>query len=160
MSKRGNPNLVAGVSGNPAGRPLGSRNRLTHALVADLTASWEKHGPAVLERLRIDDPATYARLAASLVPKEMNVAVEKVDPILEKLDADARDALRELLTIIAGARTEGREPAEIFAAIAEGLNGWLATPVLESESGHEIGVTVSKALAVAPANDDEEESHQ
>ena len=150
--------MVAGVSGNPAGRPLGSRNRLTHALVADLTASWEKHGSCGLERLRIDDPATL--LAVSLVPKDVQLTVEKVDPILEKLDADARDALRELLTIIAGARTEGREPAEIFAAIAEGLNGWLATPVLESESGHEIGVTVSKALAVAPANDDEEESHQ
>jgi hypothetical protein len=125
--------LVAGVSGNPAGRPLGSRNRLTSTLIADLTASWEKHGPGVLERLRVDDPATYARLAVSLVPKDVAITVEKVDPILEKLDVDAREALRELLGIIADARTEGREPAEIFAAIAAGLPGWLAKPVLEEK---------------------------
>ena len=132
MNKRGNPNLVAGVSGNPAGRPLGSRNRLTHALVADLTASWEKHGPAVLERLRIDDPATYARLAASLVPKDVSITVEKVDPILEKLDADARAALGELLTIIANTRADGIEPATVFAWIAEDLRARLAKPVDEA----------------------------
>ena len=124
--------MVAGVSGNPAGRPLGSRNRLTHALVADLTASWEKHGPAVLERLRIDDPATYARLAASLVPKDVSITVEKVDPILEKLDPNARDALGELLTIIAATRADGIEPATVFAWIAEDLRARLAKPVDEA----------------------------
>ena len=132
MNKRGNPNLVAGVSGNPAGRPLGSRNRLTHALVADITASWEKHGPAVLERLRIDDPATYARLAASLVPKDVSITVEKVDPILEKLDPDARAVLGELLTIIAATRVDGIEPATVFAWIAEDLRARLAKPVDEA----------------------------
>jgi hypothetical protein len=131
MNKRGNPNLVAGVSGNPAGRPLGSRNRLTHALVADLTASWEKHGACVLERLRIDDPATYARLAASLVPKDVSITVEKVDPILERLDPNARDALGELLAIIAATRADGIEPATVFAWIAKDLRARLAKPVDE-----------------------------
>ena len=151
MSKRGNPNLVAGVSGSPAGRPLGSRNRLTHALVADLTASWEKHGSCVLERLRIDDPATYARLAVSLVPKDVQLTVEKVDPILEKLDADARAVLRELLMIIANTRAEGIEPATIFGWIAEDLRARLAT---------EIEGSVSNALATAPASNDKQESSQ
>jgi len=143
--------LVAGVSGNPAGRPLGSRNRLTNALVADLTASWEKHGPAVLERLRIDDPATYARLAASLVPKDVSITVEKVDPILEKLDPDAREALGELLTIIADTRAEGIEPEIIFGWIAEDLRARLAT---------EIDGFGSKAVATAPANENKSESGQ
>ena len=151
MSKRGNPNLVAGVSGNPAGRPLGSRNRLTNALVADLTASWEKHGSCVLERLRIDDPATYARLAVSLVPKDVQLTVEKVDPILEKLDADARAVLRDLLMVIADTKAEGIEPATIFAWINDDLRARLAT---------EIEGSVSKALAAAPASDDKQESGQ
>ena len=151
MNKRGNPNLVAGVSGNPAGRPLGSRNRLTHALVADLTASWEKHGPAVLERLRIDDPATYARLAASLVPKDVSITVEKVDPILEKLDPNARDALGELLTIIAATRADGIEPATVFAWIAEDLRARLATKI------EGFG---SKAVATAHATENKSESGQ
>jgi hypothetical protein len=151
MNKRGNPNLVAGVSGNPAGRPLGSRNRLTHALVADLTASWEKHGSCVLERLRIDDPATYARLAVSLVPKDVQLTVEKVDPILEKLDEDARAVLRELLLIIADTRAEGIEPTTIFGWIAEDLRARMAT---------EIDGFGSKAVATAPANENKSEPGQ
>ena len=85
----------------------------------------------MLERLRIDDPATYARLAASLVPKDVSITVEKVDPILEKLDPNARDALGELLTIIADTRADGIEPAIVFAWIAEDLRARLAKPVDE-----------------------------
>ena len=143
--------MVAGVSGNPAGRPLGSRNRLTNALVADLTASWEKHGSCVLERLRIDDPATYARLAVSLVPKDVQLTVEKVDPILEKLDADARAVLRELLLIIADTKAEGIEPATIFGWIAEDLRARMAT---------EIDGFGSKAVATAHVSKSKSESGQ
>ena len=124
---------------------------MTNALVADLTASWEKHGPAVLERLRIDDPATYARLAASLVPKDVSITVEKVDPILEKLDPDAREALGELLTIIADTRAEGIEPEIIFGWIAEDLRARLAT---------EIDGFGSKAVAKAHASESKTESGQ
>jgi hypothetical protein len=129
MNKRGNPNLVAGVSGNPAGRPVGSRNRLTNALVADLTASWEKHGPAVLERLRIDDPATYARLAVSLVPKDVQISVEQKTP--GSLEPEAWAALRRVLDIIQAANVDG-EPQQIFEAIEADLRARFATDVSNS----------------------------
>jgi hypothetical protein len=95
--KRGNPKLVTGVSGNAAGRPIGSRNRLTNALIADLAASWEKHGRSVLERLRVDDPATYASLAVRLVPKVVQTAIElRTGP----LDSHEMRAVRRLFDLI------------------------------------------------------------
>jgi hypothetical protein len=46
-------------------------------MVADFAADWNEHGTAVPERVRMTDPATYLRVAAVLVPKELNVAVEQ-----------------------------------------------------------------------------------
>jgi hypothetical protein len=85
------------------------------------------------------------------VPKDVQLTVEKVDPILEKLDADARAVLRELLMIIADTRAEGIEPATIFGWIAEDLRARMAT---------EIDGFGSKAVATAHANDDKQDSGQ
>ena len=36
-----------GQSGNPAGRPLGARQRISEKLLADLAEVWETNGKAV-----------------------------------------------------------------------------------------------------------------
>ena len=51
----------------------------------------------MLEKVRINDPSTYLRVAAILVPKEMRLEVEQKNP--GGLDADAYAALRRLLDI-------------------------------------------------------------
>lgn len=42
----------------------------------DLQSEWERSGPQVLARLVDDDPATFARLVASVIPKDYNISVE------------------------------------------------------------------------------------
>ena len=58
-----------GESGNPAGRPKGSRNKVGEAFLQDLAANWETGGAEAIERCRLKDPAAYLRIMASLVPK-------------------------------------------------------------------------------------------
>ena len=58
-----------GQSGNPAGRPLGSRHKITEAIIQDISGAWQTHGPRVLDRLAVEDPATFPKLAVGLVPK-------------------------------------------------------------------------------------------
>lgn len=65
-----------GESGNPAGRPKGSRNKLSQAVIDAWCADVAEHGPEVIKRLREDDPATYARISASLVPKNLELDVD------------------------------------------------------------------------------------
>lgn len=56
-----------------SGRPKGSRNRLGEQFLSDLQADWEEHGAKAIEETRIQKPAEYVKVVASLLPKEMVV---------------------------------------------------------------------------------------
>ena len=50
--------------GNP-GRPKGSRNRLSEAFIQALAEDFERHGAAVIERVRIEKPDAYLKVVAA-----------------------------------------------------------------------------------------------
>ena len=105
---------------------MGTRSKFSEAFVTDFMADWKEHGPAVLEQVRKNDPSTYIRVAAILVPKEMRVEVEQKAP--GGLDADAYAALRRLLDVIESCGAVG-DPQEVFAMIEEDLRARMAVPV-------------------------------
>jgi hypothetical protein len=59
------------ASGGKGGRPLGSRTKLCKRLLEDLFADWQEGGIAALKMMRIERPAEYCRLMASILPKEL-----------------------------------------------------------------------------------------
>ncbi len=69
------PGWKPGQSGNPNGRPKGSRNKLSEQFLASLCEDFEVHGEAVLETVRINDPSTYLRVTASLLPKQTEIGI-------------------------------------------------------------------------------------
>lgn len=87
-----------GQSGNPKGRPKGSRNKLGEHFITALQADWEEHGAAAISTVRQERPHEYLKVVASILPKELNV---RVDP-LEEMDDD------ELTAILAAARAVSR----------------------------------------------------
>src|SRR5678810_846345 len=62
--------FVKGQSGNPAGRPKGSRNKVKHDLLEAFAADFEAFGVTVIEKVRLASPLEYLKLAFSLLPKE------------------------------------------------------------------------------------------
>jgi Family of unknown function (DUF5681) len=44
-----------GQSGNPAGRPKGSRNKLAEDFLSDAYQQWQQHGPKALETMATSD---------------------------------------------------------------------------------------------------------
>jgi hypothetical protein len=67
-----------GQSGNPAGRPRGSRNRLAEDFLADTYQQWQQHGSTALETMAKAEPARFCQMVAGLLPKESVLQDERV----------------------------------------------------------------------------------
>jgi Family of unknown function (DUF5681) len=67
------PRWQRGQSGNPAGRPRGSRNALSEEVICALLRDFRLHGQKAVARVRQTQPAAYLKILALLVPREHKV---------------------------------------------------------------------------------------
>ena len=68
---RPRPPWKPGECGHP--NPGGRRRRLTEAFITDFQSIWEAEGLAAIQRVARNDPSTFVRVAASLLPKDINL---------------------------------------------------------------------------------------
>ena len=64
------PPWKPGQSGNPNGRPKGSRAKLAEDFCQALLDDFAKGGAAAIMTMRDEKPAEYVRAIASVIPKE------------------------------------------------------------------------------------------
>jgi hypothetical protein len=94
--------FVKGYSGGQGVKP-GTRRDLEAALVDSVVRHFAEKGDEAIERVWRDDPSTYLRIAAGLLPREMNVNVRSdlgIDTLVQRV--------REL-----AARGAGRAQADV-----------------------------------------------
>ncbi len=83
-----------GQSGNPKGRPKGSRDTINKAFIDAVAADFEVHGPDAVKAAREKNPMEYLRMIAGLIPKEGTLRIEsdsvsaRFAAMLERRDAD------------------------------------------------------------------------
>jgi Family of unknown function (DUF5681) len=80
-----------GQSGNPKGRPKGSRNKLSEEFFRDLYDAWQAFGKPALETMAMLYPVEFVRLVASLIPKEPEATITPV--AMERMSNAQLDAL-------------------------------------------------------------------
>ena len=91
-----------GQSGNPKGRPKGSRNKLSEEFFRDLCDAWEAFGKPALMAMAWTDPVAFVRLVASLIPRELEAPIT---PVTERMST------AQLEAIIARGLQSGLDPA-------------------------------------------------
>ena len=70
-----NPPYQPGQSGNPNGRPVGARSKITEKFLLELQNYFEKEGPGLLERAGQESPAALVAVYAKLLPKETHLSL-------------------------------------------------------------------------------------
>ena len=78
-----------GLSGNPAGRVRGSRNKLSEAVICALLRDFSKHGEKAIAKVRRDKPGVYLKVIALLIPREHKV--EHRNPVKELSDEQLKN---------------------------------------------------------------------
>lgn len=100
-----------GVSGNPAGRPKGSKNQLQEAFITDVKEAWEEKGKEAITMMIADKPGDFVKMVASLMPKE---ATLNINDNSEMTDDELAERVRSLASTLAPFLTEG------IGGVAEG----------------------------------------
>jgi hypothetical protein len=62
-----------GQSGNPGGKPVGTRNAIQGSFLKKLQEDFDKFGALAIRQCRKKDPTGYVRVVASLMPKELEI---------------------------------------------------------------------------------------
>jgi len=71
INGRINGRFAPGYSGNPGGSPEATRRAFNKRFLLDLAEDWQQHGREVFKRVRRESPASYLKVCAMLVPKEL-----------------------------------------------------------------------------------------
>lgn len=86
-----------GQSGNPGGKPRGTRNTLTAEFLKALSKEFHINGRKAIYQCRRKDPVAFVKVLAALLPKELEIK----RPLDEMTDEQLANAIATLQAIVA-----------------------------------------------------------
>jgi hypothetical protein len=114
INGRINGRFARGFSGNPGGSPEATRRAFNKRFLLDLAEDWQQHGREVFKRVRRESPASYLKVCAVLVPREMKV--EHSGGVKAMTDEQLEQAIEFVQTMLAA---RAGEAAKVIEGTAE-----------------------------------------
>ena len=115
------PPYQKGQSGNPAGRPMHSRQKLTEKFIDDLSKFYEVEGASLIKRVADEQPAMLLQVVARLMPKDLNLNVSGT--IETELTIDQRVRIAEAWLMGQSDRLSAIEGEAVRVAALPGPDG-------------------------------------
>jgi hypothetical protein len=109
-----NGRFAPGYSGNPGGSPEATRRAFNKRFLLDLAEDWQQHGREVFKRVRRESPASYLKICAMLVAKEVKL-VHSTSAIKELTDEELEQTIQAIRAMLAAQA----ENTKIIEATAE-----------------------------------------
>src|SRR3974377_777754 len=106
-----------GQSGNPKGRPKGSRNKLSEDFFRDLSEAWQAFGKPALMTAAWTHPVEFVRVVAQLMPKDVDVTVTNIRA--ERMKSSELEPLRDKYGGMAQDPLEAEKDSEEVFRVAE-----------------------------------------
>lgn len=99
--------IQKGQSGNPKGRPRGSRSRLSEDFLESLHAAWKERGREIIDRAIEQNPAAVITAIARLIPRDFQVTVAGAVHVSPDLSPEQRRKIAEswVISVEAGRET-------------------------------------------------------
>src|SRR5215813_4621766 len=112
---------LPGQSGNPNGRPLGSRSEFSTSFMRDLAKVWAKRGGDIIEKVATEDPSRFFAVAASLIPKDVALTLTQrlpgnLDPADWSIAMSVFEAVKTALP-----NANERAPADVLNFVLEAI---------------------------------------
>ena len=118
VPKRINGKFARGWSGNPGGSVEATRRSFNKDFLLALAADFKKHGAATIEKVRKQQPGSYMKICALLVPREMKVEHSNA---IKHLTDEQLDAMIEHLTASLEAQAQSAKVIEGEAGVVPSL---------------------------------------
>ena len=120
INGRINGRFAPGYSGNPGGSPEATRRAFNKRFLLDLAEDWQQHGREVFKRVRRESPASYLKVCALLVPREMKL--EHSGGVKAMTDEQIEDAIAAIKAWMAAQKAgEGAKVIEGEAEVVPSL---------------------------------------
>jgi hypothetical protein len=115
INGRINGRFAKGSSGNPGGSPEATRRAFNKDFLVALARDFQAHGEQVLARVRRESPASYLKVCAMLVPREMKV--EHTGGVKAMTDEQLEAGIEAITAMLAKRDAGGN--AKVIEAVAE-----------------------------------------
>jgi hypothetical protein len=118
-----------GQSGNPNGRPPGSRNAFSNALMADFADVWREHGRETVLHCALKSKEMFFATCARLIPRDVALTIETQLP--GGLQPDDIAILRAIKAALPGAGEQ--EPTAVLNHVLEAVKQYSAKTIEPSD---------------------------
>jgi hypothetical protein len=119
ISGRINGRFAPGHSGNPGGSPEATRRAFNKRFLLDLAEDWQQHGREVFKRVRRESPASYLKVCAMLVPREMKL--EHSGGVKAMTDEQIEQAIAAIQAMLDARAGDAAQVIEGEAEVVPGL---------------------------------------
>ena len=124
LAKVGKPTRwPPGKSGNPAGKPPGTRIAFSQGFIRDFALVWAEEGLEAVRKVAKKSPEAFVAIAARICPNDVRLTLEQAIP--GGMSLEDYSLMREVIAAIREGLPEADQlqPGAVFQHVLEALHG-------------------------------------